>query len=201
MGTANFHYVNADRAYVIHDSCQDEEYGIFRLDWGDVKWRIEEFGESQEGWEKDDRSFRFGMECDTAVLRKEFEFEYSNSNLRYSICAYLTINCGYYECWNLDYRFVFPGNSCDEDFDDIVEQMVDDFANDYTWCTISDCDQGKKTWNLGLRKMQVRNFRKAADDFLFKVKEECEQMCLSLCDEPYKLIGSASNGEAFYERC
>lgn len=200
MGTANFHAKNANDMYVIYDRYFDEDDGheVYR-DWRDIKEDVTEYG-LVCGWDKVSKSFRFGGDYDTSVLCKEFWFEYSNSGYRYRVDAYITINAGYYESCNLDYRFVLDGMSDDTDVADMREMIVEDFVDVNNCYPLSYTSSTPKCWNDGLRKMQRKNFEKALDEFLGNVVGECERFCENACDDTWKAICHASNGECFYEK-
>ena len=200
MGTVNFHTNNASSIYVVYDRYYDEEdrHEVYR-DWREIEQDIQCMGE-QGGWEPYVRSFRWGRESDTAVLTKEYWFEYGSSGCRYRVDAYITINAGYYENCNLDFRLVLDGMDSDERVDDILDMMVEDFTSPNNCVPLSFGSSNNKYWNDGLRKMQGSNFRKAANEFLEKIVNECEITCEGLCEEVWKPVCYASNGECFYEK-
>lgn len=200
MGATNFHYTNASTLYVVYDRYYDEEYEkeIYK-DWSEMKCDIQCMGEEYD-WIPYIRSFRFGSDSDTAVLTKEYWFEYSNSGYRYKVDAYITMNAGYYEHCNLDYRLTLDGMDGDDSPEDIVGMMVEDFESPNNCIMLSFGSSDNKYWNDGLRKMQSRNFRKAAEAFLDSIVEECESMCARMCDDRWKAICHASNGETLYEK-
>ena len=200
MGAANFHRTNAEDTYVIYDRYTDEDEGQEVLrDWRDIKDDVVWFGK-ENGWEPICKSFGRGMDSDTGILRKEFRFEYSTSGIEYIVDAYITINAGYYEHCNLDYRFILDGSSDDDSLNDILEMMVDDFIEGDSLYYLSYYNIDKKHWNRGLCIMQKHNFRRAAEEFLDKVKDECEFFCKNRCDDTYRCVARFSNGEAFYEK-
>lgn len=200
MGTSNFHTVNAYRTYVIKDRYYNEEdqHSIY-IDWREIKESVVCYGE-QIGWDASNKAFGFGRDLDNAVISKDYWFEYSNSGYRYRIEAFITINAGYYEHCNLDYRFVFDGMSEDDNVDDILDMMCEDFVESNNCIPLSYGNSDNKYWNDGLRKMQAKNFRKAAEWFLDNMVDECEVICKSLCDEQWMSVCRASNGETLYEK-
>lgn len=89
----------------------------------------------------------------------------------------------------------------DDTSDDILSMMVEDFispSNGYPIISFGSSDN--KCWNDGMRIMQKRNFERAAQVFLDSITDECEKMCENLCDEPWRKVCQASNGECLYEK-
>lgn len=201
MGTCNFHTVNANKIYVLYDYFE-EDGEIFENEWSFMKDDIKECGISS-GWaDAKCKSFRFGREYDTAIICQEYWFQYKNSGMKYLITAYITINPGYYEHSNLDYRLVIDYDDTYTSKEDVVDIIVEDFVDDKygtSLCYLSN-GVGTKIWNGGLRKMQKNNFENELAKFVDHIVEECETMCQNLSHDAYRKVGAFSNGEGIYER-
>lgn len=200
MGTANFHTVNAEGIYVKYDRWQDEECGelVFR-EWEELNEEIIRIGELQD-WYKNEKLFGIGWNRDSSVISKDFWFEYFKSGFRYRVEAFITLNQGYYEHCNLDYRLVVDGMEYDENLYDIKDMIVEDFTSDCNCCSLCYSPNNGEAWNLGLRKMHKVGFERHLEKFLSEIVEECESMCKRLCDEEYRYVCKASNGEVLYEK-
>lgn len=197
MGTCNFSVKNASKIYVVQTWAEMNDEEPNQLDWSE---RIDEILSNgiRSKWMQDDKRFGHRQDVD-GMLLKTFEFEYSTSNIKYELDAYICLNYGYYTAANLDYRFVLDGE--DQDAKDVIEMIVDDFVNDYHCGSLSyEADRNRKTWNIGLRKIHEKNFRKALEKFIEDIAEECEQFCRENSNSTYIQIGRASNGEGFYEK-
>ena len=200
MGAANFHKANADSLYVILDRWydDDEEKYIYR-EWDELNEEIINLGRSGE-WFKSDRYFGYGRDKDCSVISKDFWFEYFNSGFRYKIEAFITLNSGYYEHCNLDYRLVIDGMDSDENVSDIMDIIVEDFISDCDCCSLCYSPPNGAPWNIGLRKMHKKGFEKALSSFLSQIISECERKCQQMCDEEWNIVCRASDGECFYEK-
>ena len=93
MGTANFHRTNAQGIYVKYDRENDEDGNLVFYEWDELNNYIRDFG-SCDGWNERDKLFGFGRDVDSAVLSKDFWFEYFSSGFRYKIEAFITLNSG-----------------------------------------------------------------------------------------------------------
>ena len=202
MGTCNFHAVNASDIFVLLDYFEEAGEKFYN-EWAFLKEDIVE-ATRDRGWSPiKDKSFRFcRSDYDIAVVCKEFWFEYSTSGLKYRVVAYITINPGYYEHSNLDYRLVIDYEDSDTHKDDVVDRLIEDWISPMNCSYLSYVTGGiiKNIWNDGLRKMQEGNFRNEAEKFVEGVVKECEDLCSSLSHNRLRLVGSFSNGEAIYEK-
>lgn len=202
MGTCNFHTVNARNVFVLLDYF-DEDGERYENEWSFLKEDILCVG-LDKGWDDSkSKSFRFGRDYDISVICKEYWFEYRNSGIKYRITAYITMNAGYYEHGNLDYRLVVDYEDSDTPVEEIVDRLVDDFTEDYYSQNISYISGGiitNKIWNIGLRKMQASNFRKSTEEFIDGIVNDCENLCRDLSHTIIRKVGTFSNGEGVYEK-
>lgn len=201
MGTCNFHTTNASDIYVLFDTF--EEDGVtYENEWSFLKEDLLECGRTTGWYDSKGKSFRFGREWDISVLCKEFWFEYRNSGIRYRITAYITMNAGYYQHGNLDYRLVVDYEYSDTPKDEVVDRLVDDWCEPIHYQYLGYVTGGviKNIWNDGLRKMQACNFRKEIGRFVDSIINECEDFCKSYSHAQFRKVGTFSNGEGVYEK-
>ena len=201
MGTCNFHTVNAGSTYVLYDYFE-EDGERYENEWAFLKEDILCFG-LERGWDDSkQRSFRFCRDSDISVISKEFWFEFKTSGLKYKVEAFITMNPGYYEHCNLDYRLVLDYEEGDTPKDELLDRIVEDFTEDMGNCYISYVTGGlaSKVWNRGLRNAHKKNFENEASKFINNIIEECEQMCKYMSHDTYRRVGAFSNGEGIYEK-
>lgn len=202
MGTCNFHTVNADKTYVLFDYFE-EDGERYENEWQFMKDDILCYG-IEQGWcDSKLRSFGFGRDNDISIICKEWWFEYKSSGLKYKIEAYITLNPGYYEHCNLDYRLVVDYEEGDTLKDELLDRIVDDFTEDLSSSYISYITGGvaSDVWNRGLRNAHRANFEKEASKLINGIIEECEAMCKHLSHDIYRKVGTFSNGGGIYEKC
>lgn len=201
MGTCNFHTINADRTYVLYDYFE-EDGERYENEWSFLKEDILSFGLERGFDDSKQRSFRFGRDSDISILCKEWWFEYKTSGLKYKIEAYITMNPGYYEHCNLDYRLVVDYEENDTPKDELLDRIVEDFTEDLGNSYISYISGGvaNAVWNRGLRKAHEKHFRREAEKFIDNIIEECEHMCKDMSHDTYRRVGVFSNGEGIYEK-
>lgn len=201
MGACNFHTINADKTYVLYDYFE-EDGERFENEWSFLKEDILSYG-IRKGWEDSkQRSFRFYRDSDISIICKEFWFEYKTSGLKYKIEAYITLNPGYYEHSNLDYRLVLDYEEGDTLKGELLDRIVDDFTESIDNCFISYVTGGavSKVWNRGLRNAHKKDFENEASKFIDNIIKECEQMCKDMSHDTYRKVGTFSNGEGIYAK-
>ncbi len=191
MATRNFYVKNANNVYAFAMEAED------CFDFDDSLDGIKEAGISKYGFEETsgndgDRNF-----CGTYILDKTFDRkQFYNSGLDVSIDITILARNGYYEGCNLDFELevmndnYYPYKLGDyESEDDLIDDMADDFV-DY-WYDV---------YNKGLRKCFKKRYKAFLEDFIDEAIEYANEVLESLCEEEYCLIGTASNGEGFYQK-
>ena len=190
MATRNFYTKNANDVYAFAMEAED------CFDYDDSIDRIKEAGVSRYGFEETsgddgDRDF-----CGFYILNKDFGCrDFYNSDLSVNINIIILARSGYYSGYNLDFELEVSNDYYDpyklgdyESEEDLIEAMADEF--------VEDCD----VYNKGLRKCFEKRYKAFLEDFIDEAIKYANNVLKNLCEEEYSLIGTASNGEGFYQK-
>lgn len=190
MATRNFYVKNANDVYAFGMEAED------CFDYDDSIDRIKEAGVSRYGFEETsgndgDRDF-----CGFYILNKDFGCrDFYNSELSVDINIIIIERSGYYQGANLDFELEVSNDYYDpyklgdyESEDDLIDTMAEEF--------VEDCD----VYNKGLRKCFEKRYKAFLEDFIDEAIKYANNVLKNLCEEEYSLIGTASNGEGFYQK-
>lgn len=192
MATRNFYTKNANDVYAFGMESED------CFDYDDSIDRIKEAGVSRYGFEETsgddgDRDF-----CGFYILNKDFGCrDFYNSDLSVNINIIILARSGYYSGYNLDFELEVSNNYYYEPYklgdyeseEDLIDAMADEFV-DYCY----------EVYNKGLRKCFEKLYKAFLEDFIDDAIKYANNVLKNLCEEEYSLIGTASNGEGFYQK-
>ena len=187
MATGNFYVKNANDVYAFAMEAED------CFDFDDSLACIKEAGISKYGFERTSGSDG----CGCYILDKDFGCrDFYNSDLSVNINIIILARDGYYQGANLDFELEVMNDNYYayklgdyESEDDLIDDMADEFV-DY-------CDE---VYNYGLRKCFKKRYKAFLKDFIDEAIEYANNVLKNLCEEEYSLIGTASNGECFYQK-
>lgn len=191
MATRNFYTKNANDVYAFGMEAEND------FDFDDSLDCIKEVGISKYGFEETSGDDGDRNYCGTYILDKSFGGkDFYNSGLTVNIDIAIIARSGYYQGANLDFELEVRNDNYYsyklgdyESEDDLIDDMADEFV-DY-------CDE---VYNYGLRKCFKKRYKAFLEDYIDKAIEYANNVLESLCEEEYSLIGTASNGEGFYQK-
>jgi len=187
MGTSNFaRPQHVSCTYAILLNRYDEENDEYNTpDSDDVDAVKENIRDMLFEKDKDNYSFEssFGRACEKQALG-EFRLGVTVGEIDIDIQVVPYFDPGYYEGANLDISLLYEGDEY-ESTDDIVSDVVQYFDPE----------------NPGLfaihSKLIVPKLEKLFDSYVKKI----EEVFSDVSEEKLRRIGTASNGETFYETC
>ena len=190
MATRNFYVKNANDVYAFAMEAED------CFDFDDSLDCIKEAGILKYGFEETSGSDGDRNYCGDYILDKSFGGKkFYNSGLTVNIDITIIVRSGYYQGANLDFELEVMNDYYDpyklgdyECEEDLIEAMADEF--------VEDCD----VYNYGLRKCFKKRYKVFLEDYIDKAIEYTNKVLENLCEEEYCLIGTASNGEGFYQK-
>ena len=190
MATRNFYVKNANDVYAFAMEAED------CFDFADSLDCIKEAGISRYGFERTSGSDGDRTYCGEYILNKDFGCrDFYNSDLSVDINITILARSGYYEGYNLDFELEVSNDYYEpyklgdyESEEDLIDAMADEF--------VEDCD----VYNKRLRKCFEKRYKAFLEDFIDEAIEYTNKVLESLCEEEYCLIGTASNGEGFYQK-
>lgn len=190
MATRNFYTKNANDVYAFGMEAED------CFDYDDSIDRIKEAGVSRYGFEETSGDDGDRTYCGEYILNKDFGCrDFYNSDLSVNINIIILARSGYYSGYNLDFELEVSNDYYDSyklgDYyseEDLIEAMADEF--------VEDCD----VYNKGLRKCFEKRYKAFLEDFIDEAIKYANNVLKNLCEEEYSLIGTASNGEGFYQK-
>jgi hypothetical protein len=113
-----------------------------------------------------------------------FDFDHSIGEINFSVSLVPYWTTGYYEGASLDVAFFYEGQEYDS-IEDIVHDII-------SW-SIPD--------NPGLHKIHSKYVQPYIENTFNTMIAKIEEVYTRFSDYKLKLIGTASNGEGFYEKC
>lgn len=133
-------------------------------------------------------------------------FRIDGVNHKFRIGIHIFLVSGYYQGANLDYDITLEDNSVGQE--ECLSQYYDESY--LSWLNITEWFQAHGTIsdkfggdNYNIDKDEAGIVSKADDVIIEKIKEarvKAEEICNSLCDEPYKLECTLDNGEGIYSK-